>query len=1037
MSKLSKRAISILVISILALSFALPLVSAAEVIGLDDAYPVPDTKYVVDDTIVVKGTGVTSGAVVNLYWDFVTTAGLQNNTQGNPDGSFEVWMDVPDTEAGDHYIWVKDMETLISDSVRVIVVPEISLSASSGLAGERLDVEGTGFSDDTISTIFFKEQTSAPVNFITKGAGAGAWVTSPATAIGTKSPKISVGTLTSGDDYAYASVYPGDPITLAEFAGDTSLVSFEYADSSTAIPGLELRFVSPDCYDRGGAGHVDITIDGTTQGGVATSGWHYITWASTALTFTFGNYAPSESTPGVAFGPTEVGSYSLDAVLTSLTGGGPFAPDYSSWVLYRVTPQLWETQDKFAIIDNVAVDGNTYDLQPPIKTVEADENGSFDTYFNIPSGLSEGKYNVTSFDDSGNWDTEQFTIGACITLDETSGPSGLIVTIDGRGFTDDVYLLSIELGGTPVKTVDGTVGVVKVSGTGKFEVEVVIPNKAEAKYDLIVVEVGAAKSASAKFKVDGEAVIKVSPTYGTPGASITVKGYNFTQISGTEVNIDLYEGTTFIGDLVIAETESDGTFEDVFVSPAVDFISYTVQAVDDYSIYADDAFKVGLIAFIINPIYGEAGTDVSITGIGFSDGVYNLTFGTKLYEEYGTVDEEAISDSFYVPNVEPGTYDLTVIDEDENELTVQFTVTESTYVSIDPAVAPIDYNVTIKGFNFADTIGELVFVLYNSTEDWPMEVTQTTHGPTVADAKTDKDGNFTAWWKVHKDEDLVIGDYTINVTDSEDMLIQVPFSIVAARVSVEPRKAEFDRGDMIQFDINNDFKLPDAYIEIYNPSNILYWTTATFTDPFWMLVEGLYTVPYYRQTDKVLNPMELQSDAPMGTWLYRFYEDADTELMNGTFTVGPSTAAQVEDMLTEVWGSIGDLTENIDGITDELGDDIAALSGEIDDITADVQDMIDDITADIADDLAQVAEDTEAAVSDLEGALGDIAAAQNELASDVAASKTESTAAKEAAENAQQTSQGVTTLVYGAIAASLIAALAAVVSLMQISKKIA
>ncbi len=419
---------------------------------------------------------------------------------------------------------------------------------------------------------------------------------------------------------------------------------------------------------------------------------------------------------------------------------------------------------------------------------------------------------------------------------------------------------------------------------------------------------------------------------------------------------------------------------------------------------------------IINPIYGEAGTKVSITGIGFAPGDYNVTFGTKLYEEYGTVSGgEAISDLFYVPNIETRIYDVTIIDTDENELTAMFTLTAISKVVLDPSVAQNEYNVSIKGYHFADVkYGAVEFVIYNVTangevdKDWDMDVWE--NGAGTDPAETDVDGNFTGWWLVLPKDEFSIGDYTVNVTGSEGLLVQVPFSVVAARVDIAPRKAEFDRGDLVQFNIENDFKLAGSYIKIYDPYDTLYWKTEPFVDSWWLLVEGLYTVPYYRQT-AAENPMELQSDAPMSAWLYIFYDVDDEQLMNGTFAVGPSTAAQVEEMLTEVWGSIEDLTENIDSITDEIEDDIAALSGKMEDMVSDVQGMIDDITADIADDLAQVAEDTEAAVSDLEEAIGNISESQNEMASDIEASKQESTAAREAAEDAQTGVQGLSTLV--------------------------
>ncbi len=828
------------------------------------------------DTLTVSGVGVTSGATVNVYWDFVTTAGLANSTAANPDGSYDLDLEIPSDVAGDHYIWVKDVgtgETKMYPTA-IFVVPKLSLSPSSGLAGDEVTVKGYGFSDEN-----------------------------------------------------------------------------------------------------------DVTI----------------IWDS-----------------GVT-----------DVVLTS--------------------------------------------------SVETDEDGYVTYSFDVPTGTDYGDYYVTAVDDAGWTATKKYTVGASITLTPDEGPTGTVVTVEGKGWSE---------GETITFTIDGTIDVevvddatVTVGSDGEFTAEVVIPGMGSVTdYELEATESDAEINdpidvrgpAHEDFDVTGIPEIVVSPTYGTPGATITVTGSNFTQIAGTEIILildslpdALIEVHSPISGTV--ETKSDGTFEDTFVSPAITFQTYTLTATDEYEIDADDAFKVGLIALIINPESGEAGTKTSITGIGFAAGVYNVTFTssdgsfTKLYEDHGTVSGgEAISDLFYMPNVEPGTYHLTISDTEENELTRTFMVTESTYVIADPVVAPNKYNVSLKGYNFADIEDGVVdFVIYNVTAEGKVDLeeemevnTWKTVDNVEQDITTllDKDGNFTGHWHVPLKDVMSLGDYTINVTDSKGLLVQIPFSIVAARVSVAPRKAQFDRGDMIQFDINNDFILPLSYIEIYSPSDILYWSTQVFIEPWWIPVEGLHTVPYYRQT-AAGNPMELQSDAPMGTWLYRFFEDADTELMNGTFVVGASSAAQIDALLEDVRSDLAGLSDDLAGITDDVEDDLADLSDEIGGIVSDMGDLRDDIVGDLADDIARATdagqsaldavEDLASSMTDLGDAVGDIADIAND-ASDAAQSAADAANdAVSAAEEASQSASGLTTLVYGAIGASLIAALAAIISLMQISKKIA
>ncbi len=686
----------------------------------------------------------------------------------------------------------------------------------------------------------------------------------------------------------------------------------------------------------------------------------------------------------------------------------------------------------------------SYDSLVTGNAEETDEYGSFSIEIDIPLGLTYDPgyvINVThGLAVAPNWGniTVGFTVGAAITLTPDEGPEGTVIQVSGRGFDPSVTL---SLGNV---TWDGTYSMAIVGDTattdsnGEFTLEVVAPSWGEGSWSIEVDDV--TNQASADFDIDGVATVEVSPTYGSPGATITLNGYNFTQIAGTEITLELNGGAANLG---IVDTNADGTFETTFVSPAVTFATYQVWANDTtYGVNASDAFKVGIIALIINPTSGEAGTNVGVTAIGFTDGDYNLTFGDELYEAYGSgVSGEAISDIFYVPNVEPGTYALTIIDTEENELSVLFTVTESTYASVDPALAPNDYNVTIEGYNFADSVGAVDFVIYNSTNEWAMAVWE--DGAGTVSAATDIDGNFTGWWLVLDEDTLDLGDYTVNITGTEGLLVQVPFSVVAARVDVAPRKALFDRGDSIQFNINNDFKLKDSYIEIYSPGDILYWSTEPFLTGWWMQVEGLYTVPYYRQTDAVGNSMELQSDAPMGTWTYFFYGEFDDELMNGTFAVGPSTAAQIDAMLVDVQSDLSALSDDVS----DLGGEFDTLSDEIGGVASDLDNLRDDIVGDLADDIAAATDagnaasdavsDLEDSLSDLEDSMGDIADVSTDaldaaqLAADAAAD------AATAAEGAGDAAKGLTSLVYGAIGASLIAALAAIVSLMQISKKIA
>ncbi len=792
------------------------------------------------DTLVVSGEGVTSGSVVNVYWDYVNAAGLMNNTVGNPDGTYSVELDVPSCLPGNHYVWIKDVDTgeTLMEPIPIMVLPLVKLSPKSGLEDDEVTVTG----------------------------------------------------------YGYA--------------------------------------------------------------------------ANSELSLTFGAFALS------------------------------------------VTPTT-------------------------------DDDGYFTITFDVPTDVYN-PYAVVATGEKGWAASADFTVGASLTLDIEEGPEGALIEVSGEGFPDGP-LGAVNWDGVPMTIVSDPV---TISG-GAFTVEVIVPSTTgEGDHILMIVDTVHIVNVEAEFKVDGVASITVSPTYGAPGATITVTGANFTQIAGTEVTLDLWFEDASAASLGTVDTNAAGTFETTFTSPAVSFENYDVRANDvEYSLVAMDAFKVGMIALIINPTSGASGTEVGLTGVGFTEGDFNMTFGEELFEyPGGVVSPEIIAKTFYVPNVDPGTYLVTVIDEDENELTATFVVTESTIASIDPVVAPTGYNVTLSGNNFADAIGDIDVVVYNSTYDLPITVQTTTADgvlpdPDVDPTATDDEGNFTGWWEV--DADLSNGDYIINITGGQGILVQLDFSVVAARVSVTPRKTLFARGDTVSFDISNDFDIDGSTIEIYSPDETLYWITDLLDD--WVLVNDLYTVPYYSQLANS-NPMELASDAPLGTWTYFFYDGGD-ELMNSTFVVGASTAAQVDALLEDVRDDISSLASDLAGITDDLEDDVAALSDEIGGVSSDMDALRDNIVGDLADDIAQATDAGQAAldaVEDLAGSMTDLGDAMSDMADLTSETAESAQAAADAANEAIQATQdtqdktsGLTTLVYGAIGASLIAALAAIVSLMQISKKIA
>jgi len=925
MSKIAKRALPILILTILALSFIPVSVFA---IDFDTPATDPDHTYK-GETVKVYVKDVTAGYDVELYWDKVKAwdgeAGLLNSTEAGSDGTAEIWFDVPEAVEGTHHLWILDTKTDETTSTTFTVDTYVKVSSSSGLEGDKVTVSGYGFGGEKDVAIILSSTAAIP----------------------------------DGTDVSGETVDQGDGSTKT-FSFTLSNVPLEPGSTVLSITDGVETFT-----DDG---------DGTLTGDAGGSGTiNYVT-GEVEITF---NAAPANG-------------QDIDA-------------DYE---YYK------DTADTIYVFTTA---------------VDSDSLGSFSKVVTIPddTDMDYGNYYVYAFDSKGNDDDVAFTIGAVISLDIDEGPVGTVVEVRGRGFDPaediDAGEIVITDGVTPIACyiIDEPID---VDTDGDFKCDIVIPQVSDLDdYDTITVTPGITTATSTDFTVTGLAKIEVDPEYGVQGATATVHGYNFTTISGEDVSLELWKSdlSAKVADIDTFETDSNGEFSGTFSIPAVASDTYAIVADQaDYNIDDDTEFRVGLMIVILSPSEGPTGTKVTLTGTGFTaDGEWNATFGEEAIFEDMTVDSDGtISETFYVPTLDVGTYTVTVLDVDADiAVTTEFEVTYTTTVATDPVEAPNGYNVTIQGWYFtAEDLTSLEFVLYNATDDWDMTVKQFKSGSVKErDAVTNEDGNFTAWWEVPTSDTLSLGDYMINVTDGNDLFAQVAFKVVSKKVAIEPRKAEFAIGDTISFDIESSFKQEDSYIKIWDPDGNLYWKTDKFETADWIKVETLQTVPYYSQTSGG-NPMILISDAPLGTWTWTWYDVDGDELDSGTFTV----VAAPESVLAE---QVADLETAVSS----LSDDVSSLAEDVAGVKTDVA------AAKAAADAAK------AAASSAADAVSDIAETANsaKTAADNAASA--ASEAKSAAEEAKSAASGLTTLVYGAIGASLVAALAAIVSLMQISRRIA
>jgi len=690
-----------------------------------------------------------------------------------------------------------------------------------------------------------------------------------------------------------------------------------------------------------------------------------------------------------------------------------------------------------------------------------DDDGSFALDLEIPD-WDDDDYIVQVVDDDGNEANATLTIGPALVLSVTVGPVGTIVKAEGRGFTNngDIYAednITLEGSSFPIDTKDGDD--IGISSTGTLTAYIVIPWAPVGTYDVTFTD--DVVSASDEFEIDGESSITVTPTYGTPGTVLTVKGYNFTRVSGTDVDL------TLESQVAEASTDATGSFTATITVPPLDFgTRYNVTAFDERNCNGTDDVLVALIVLQLSDYSAPVGAAVTLMGSGFTAGEeYNATIGGIPLIE--TTDIAGVvtyfSHVWYVPSLPAGTYTINVRDiVEEIEVGIDFTVTDPAALSISRASIPNGYNLTIEGTNFVEKAGvSTQWWLYNSTDVWNLNdfpnVTVSTPGAAVPEtsAEDDEEGTFTGYYLIP--EFLKLGSYTINCTttsnDATDpdvtQYAEVDIELVPEEVILNVGNPSYARGQTITFVIKATLKKDPFYLGIKDPEGSEYFN-STWTTADWKSIGAWFYIPSNLQIDDYISDVySLPADAMAGTWTYSFW-DADKEYANGTFTVTLLTEIEqltqdIGDVATSVLDlgtSVSDLATSVEAVSGAAAE-AAAAAATAAAAAADAKAAADGAAAAIAD-VGDTAEDALDAANDAKSA-ADAAkdAADSGLAAANDAKATAQTAADaandaaDAAEGAKDAASGLTTLVYGAIGASLIAALAAIVSLMQISRRIA
>ena len=734
---------------------------------------------------------------------------------------------------------------------------------------------------------------------------------------------------------------------------------------------------------------------------------------------------------------------------------------------FFVTPSLTLTPDTGLVGDTITAEGHGFAKEQDIiltweattlvtdpATVTTDVNGSFTCTFDVPD-FGYGVYSVTATDEDSNSDTTDFTIGATITLDVVEGPSGTVVQVDGRGFTEDAGLdvtVGVRNGtGVPptyVLIFAAEVADITCESDGTFSGEFVIPTLNVGTYKINASDaVGPGQwdnvtSGDVEFDVTGRTGITLEPVSGVPLSQVTLEGVNFTAIVDTEVDVIFIDPLTTPDRTVTVtgtfETNATGGIEPVtFIVPDHPDLpirpeKYVVHVVDEYGLRANATFRIVRTRAFVDPEEGPSGAlvDVWVEGLtGLS--TYNVTIDGELFigpqakgslTSVGKFADPSPSDnwvSIWVPTMDKGTYDITVMDKEGVTAVVAFEVTETTELILKPSSGPPNYNITMEANYFtADADLNIEIIIYNLTAggevDWEANLIAISPAVDAEEGfsivgnfpQTNDTGFFRGSFLVPEDDagDVVnLGDYWINATDENGLGVwELDFSIVSVTVEVSTVRSTYAQGEDVTFKVRSTF--PSAgTIEVMDADGF----NRTVE-----ILEGLTTdTPKgdYQEigADFFAYPKtSLSTDAPIGTW--HWTADVSDSIRKGIFSVVETTAGVV---LIE---RINELEEDLVQLSDAVGAVRTSLGGVSTDIGT-VEGYVDELEADLA------------AVS----------ASVSAVSAAASAAETAATGAKAAADAANATAQGISMAVYGAMALSLIAALAAIAAVLTLQRKVA
>ena len=443
-------------------------------------------------------------------------------------------------------------------------------------------------------------------------------------------------------------------------------------------------------------------------------------------------------------------AYAVDKVieLTPSTGTVGDSINIYGYGFSAVTVYIYFSSDRAYVDDFIDDEVTAYERVGITTPVSEDTYAELDTYFTVPSDLSDGTEDervtggtyyvyVTYYNYDKILAFEEFTVEAVgeIELDLDKGPVDTEVEITGQGFDDEEDII-VEYDGDEIDIASGDE---ETDDDGEFTCTIIIPESTGGEHTISVIGEDSDIEAEAEFTVEAE--IAISPDSGAVGDTITVSGTGFGYRSETIIYIDNTE---------VAEDETDraGSFEVTFNVPNLASGTYDVEVEDEEDNSDKVKFTIAAIpaAATFSPKSGYIGTKVTVSGTNFETSKpITVTFADVSVGTTTSDGNGSFATSFNVPASPKGTYKMKVTDG-VNTKESDFTVLLSANISQVTSVASpghIGTKLTISGTGFVGKVS----IKYDDSE---------------VTTATAENGAFSATFTVPKSEP---GEHKITASD--------------------------------------------------------------------------------------------------------------------------------------------------------------------------------------------------------------------------------------------------------------------------------